>query len=1110
MSEKESEDHTIYYSILEGSDADTAPLSPAPPPNLPTKTSETKHQTSTEHNQHITTLARRGCAKATECYRWYDGWRTIMFDLLTTTSNTESNSPEHQVRLLALRSLVRDFEQQAEKYGKIIIEERDVEFEFKTLKPCQMGGWAGGLKYLFAGILFKFADSVPLPTELANKISAIEFNSAQSIHASIDRARSSKEQLTVPLTSVIDYLGYRLEAVAFSPINNCTLVYGSCDAGKTVKNSDPMTDSLMKRYGEKLNVCSHWVRQRSNGKDVAIIGAADVEVHLVQDGDSELRIVVDSSRLFPPLPPAFGAHKLLHLARRFRPELVQMYGRPLNGDVYTIFQSTADPQLDNHYTNILDCRNFLSNQVKKAAQQLVQNFREGRHVTALPLFVRAFGINMSLLGELRHRLSDIKINDRFDLLAVQSAKAVVLVEILARTLKQLIRAKFRRLLCPNTNAKANKTTLDTKEWCHTTALGSDFNDAVLSFLNTAFSFNGTFRRAFKEPPLGHMDEWNQCATTGSSLKNAVHLRFKHGLQRFELSETFDIIRDGLASVYGDGNRTMLCHKKLVRKVLVRLERGLGLTLSEEARQSCIRLDPQLNWPFDSRHVEALIPVSKSMGGFFFLEGVRLLKLAKKELQQNQAQWHPANVRYFGPAPFLTRSKRSRSPTPGSHRVSMYRHFGFAVGETPTNAGLHLSKAIAVLTKAVAIQATDASRRLALGEALFLRGRSWCDLEDLKLAAEHIDVIFILQGSQSSHQYYKTCTLLTDLLFCLDKLSFRLIRKLTSISSQQTMGRHPQELFAIAEYVQTLRAVSLTASRCHDKNLRRISILVNHSIHGFHQRVKCANLICCCKRGEGCFGKRGFAHPIDLFSLFGLFCCSLWIIGSFLSQADGFAGFTEDNTKTFVLTTQMGGASVGIMYVSLLLRKSTKRWSQQKRMFILLFIFVFAVLFVAHLCIAIIYDQDSEKRLKLAPVSTLALFFTNIIPCFLMLAMWSARLYFNIKTSKNKSLSITSYNPFDFLDRSLLVSYSDRDLDQTSQNDGPRKEEAGEAKEEENVGSVNILRQSSRFGAMSRFGSLEEDDDDDRRLLLRGSSLREPSLTVPELDASVRLDLPLLP
>ena len=236
-----------------------------------------------------------------------------------------------------------------------------------------MIGWAGGEKYLYAGILFKFADSVPLPTELANKISAIEFNATQSIHQALDRTKDQQEQLSVPLTTILDYLGYRLEAVAFSPISDDTLVYGSCDAGKHVKRIDPVTDALMAEYGDRLNLCPHLVKQRCDGTNVEVFGAADVEVHLVRDEDANnannennekksgrrksgttttsrgLRIVCDSSRLYPPLPPTFGAHKLLHLARRFRPELVQMFGRPLNGDVYTVFQATDDPDKESYY-----------------------------------------------------------------------------------------------------------------------------------------------------------------------------------------------------------------------------------------------------------------------------------------------------------------------------------------------------------------------------------------------------------------------------------------------------------------------------------------------------------------------------------------------------------------------------------------------------------------------------------------------------------------------------------------------------------------------------------------------------------------------------------------
>ena len=89
------------------------------------------------------------------------------------------------------------------------------------------------------------------------------------------------------------------------------------------------------------------------------------------------------------------------------------------------------------------------------------------------------------------------------------------------------------------------------------------------------------------------------------------------------------------------------------------------------------------------------------------------------------------------------------------------------------------------------------------------------------------------GRQRRPQGYSSiCCSGLCLLFCLDKLSFRLLRKLTSISSQQTMGRHPLELIAIGDYVQTLRAVSLIASRSHDKKLRHFSALVNQSIEQF--------------------------------------------------------------------------------------------------------------------------------------------------------------------------------------------------------------------------------------------------------------------------------------
>jgi hypothetical protein len=294
----------IYSVVYEQLDDATTTQDKSEAVIIPATTYPTKSVTHTT-KQNVVVLARRGCTSATEAYRWHDRWRTIMFDMHTLEQPT-SLTPEHRSRLLALRSLVRDFQEQSEKYGKIIIEERDVPNEFKTLKPNQMGGFAGGDKYLYAGILFKFADSVPLPTELANKISAIEFNSAQAIHHASDRTCSVQKQLAVPLTTVLDYLGFRLEAVAFSPINNATLVYGSSNAGKNIYKKDPTTNLLMKEYGEKLNLCPHLVHQRSDGTEIEVYGAADVEVHLVKEGKyssegaaREWSTVVDVS--IPPL-----------------------------------------------------------------------------------------------------------------------------------------------------------------------------------------------------------------------------------------------------------------------------------------------------------------------------------------------------------------------------------------------------------------------------------------------------------------------------------------------------------------------------------------------------------------------------------------------------------------------------------------------------------------------------------------------------------------------------------------------------------------------------------------------------------------------------------------
>ena len=109
-----------------------------------TKREETKTEKE-ETKEDFASLARRGCTRESECYRWHNAWRAIMFDIIRTTSipptisstsplspsSKHQDDPEKQALLLSLRSIVNDFTATAVKYGKIIV------FYFLTYSSIQ-------------------------------------------------------------------------------------------------------------------------------------------------------------------------------------------------------------------------------------------------------------------------------------------------------------------------------------------------------------------------------------------------------------------------------------------------------------------------------------------------------------------------------------------------------------------------------------------------------------------------------------------------------------------------------------------------------------------------------------------------------------------------------------------------------------------------------------------------------------------------------------------------------------------------------------------------------------------------------------------------------------
>ena len=89
--------------------------------------------------------------------------------------------------------------------------------------------------------------------------------------------------INLPMMTLVDYRGFRLIAMSHLPLKNESLIYGSKDAGLTVRASDPEFNGLMKKAGEKLNLAPHLCG--STPDDLKELwGACDVEGHCGLDG----------------------------------------------------------------------------------------------------------------------------------------------------------------------------------------------------------------------------------------------------------------------------------------------------------------------------------------------------------------------------------------------------------------------------------------------------------------------------------------------------------------------------------------------------------------------------------------------------------------------------------------------------------------------------------------------------------------------------------------------------------------------------------------------------------------------------------------------------------
>ena len=310
-----------------------------------------------------------------------------------------------------ISDLLERFEHAAGPVVETIVKELSLSLDQKTILPVDVGGVAGGQKFIHRNLFIKFcSEDTSLntstlygDTHYAQKAASHELKSLNAL------LRCNVSRLHFPLISLVLCRGYRLMVISKLPIGPKTLIYGSADVGKSIWN-DERFGNLIKKASEILNLKPHRCFDES-GIPKLLYGPVDLEGHL--GADSRL-YVCDAARLMPPTLPIRGIAGC-HLYKLFRPEFVKQHG-PLSSDAFSHF-GRHEASVHNREAKNATTRLFL--QIEDLARQHTQ-WTDCENIKEL---LHSHGINLRFLGSLLVHLEDA------------GAQRLILIEMVARALK---------------------------------------------------------------------------------------------------------------------------------------------------------------------------------------------------------------------------------------------------------------------------------------------------------------------------------------------------------------------------------------------------------------------------------------------------------------------------------------------------------------------------------------------------------------------------------------------------------------------------------------------------------------------------------------------------
>ena len=332
-----------------------------------------------------------------------------------------------------LYEITRDFMNTARLYGAVIIAERSLPAWEKSIKPANLGGIAGGEKFVVGGILFKFSSDVAISSTQFLYGGAKRDDDAAHKAAGHERKgieilgrKCTSNAIKVPLMTLVDYRGCRLSAQSLLPLSG--LFYGSCDAGKTIAAGDSSSHDAhllaqVRKLGSDLNLAEHKVRELSTGVIKELCFPVDIEIQR-SSRDPDTLYIIDTARLMPPMRPLGPSQSREIFYKLFRPEFVQSFEKPLSPDAFAAF-GEADIS---HHATILEAQTLLFDTVIPevgAKMTAIDSKTAGR-------YCQQRGVNIRFLGRVRSHST------------VPEVRSDLLKEMLARVIYKRINHQWRK------------------------------------------------------------------------------------------------------------------------------------------------------------------------------------------------------------------------------------------------------------------------------------------------------------------------------------------------------------------------------------------------------------------------------------------------------------------------------------------------------------------------------------------------------------------------------------------------------------------------------------------------------------------------------------------